>query len=235
MRKTLQTLRYLAKSFSGVIVLGMIVMLGTVAVTDLVFFLTSQSSTVNYDLSLTVPFEVTAGIFALIIGLGLFISDFKVGLANGISRKTFLLANLPSALIASAIFSIFILIVEKIHGLFWPIISISEIFYPQIGWAWLLFFQFTLYFLLIMAGRLITLAYYRSSTVGKWAISLAPFILYGILQVADARFAGKVFRAINEYRRSSMALEIAPWTLLVYSVIVFGLVYLLIRRAPLKD
>ncbi len=236
MNKTLQTLRYLAKSSSAGIFFGFLVILGTVAVTDLVFYLTDQAyNTVHLVVSLTVPFEVTAGIFTLLIGMVLFIPDFKVALANGISRKTFLMANLPAAGIAAAAFSIFNLVVVKVHGLFWPINSIGDLSYPQAGWVAFLLLQFTLYFLLIMAGRFISLAYYRSSPPVRWAISLAPFVLFGLLIEMDIRSDGKIFEAIGAYLLWSLRFPTALVSMLAYSAILYGLTYVLLRRAPLKD
>jgi hypothetical protein len=236
MKKTLQTLRYLAKSYSSGIFYGFLVILGTVAVTDLVFYLTDQAyNTVHPVVSLTVPFEVTAGIFTLLIGMVLFIPDFKVALANGVSRKTFLLANLPAAGIAAAAFSIFNLVVMKVHGLFWPVNSISDLSYPQSGWVTFLLVQFTLYFLLIMVGRFISLAYYRSSTPARWAISLAPFVSIALLAVADARSDGRIFEAISQYLLWSLRFPRALLSMLAYSAILYGLVWLLLRRASLKD
>ncbi len=236
MKKTLQTLRYLFKSSSMGIVFGFLVILITVAISDLVYFLTDYAyNTVHPVVTLMVPFEVTAGIFALLIGLVLFIATFKVALANGISRKTFLLANLPAAWIAAAAFSIFNLVVVKVHGLFWPITTIIGWNYPQIGWAELLIFQFALYFLLITAGWFITLAYYRSSVPVKWAISVAPFVLFGLLRVAQARSGYPIFAAILEYLLWSLSGPRAVFSMFAYSATLCGLVYLLIRRAPLKD
>jgi hypothetical protein len=239
MKKTLQTFRYLTNRFSMGMVIGFLVILGTVAVTDWAFFLTSQYSMVNQDLSLTVPFEFVTGIFALLIGLVLFVADFKVALANGISRRTFLIANLPAAGIAAAAFSFFDLIVVELHGLFWPINSFSAILFPVTDRSELLIVQFTLqfalYFLLIMTGRFIILAYYRSSPLVKWAISLAPFILFGLVQVADARSGGTISRAISDYLHWSLNFPRAVISMLFYSAVLYGLIYLLIRRAPLKD
>jgi len=235
MRKTLQTLRYLLKSSTTWIVIGFLVILSTVAVTDLVYDFTSRHNVVQQVVSLTVPSEFTAGVFALLLGLVLFTTNFKVALANGVSRKTFLLANLPAAGITAAAFSIFNLVVVVVHGLFWPVNLISQNIYPTISWAGLLILQFAGYFMLVAAGWFITLAYYRSSTVGKWAISLAPFVLFGLLQVADAGSGGELFAAIREYQYVSMRMDRAPFTMLAYSAILCGLVYLLIRRAPLKD
>lgn len=243
MKKTLQTFRYQIKAFSGGIFFGFLIILSTVAVTDLVYFLTDRLyNTVHPVVSLTVPFEVTTGLFALLIGLVLFITNFKVAVANGVSRKTFLLADLPAAGIAAAAFSVFNLAVVKVHGLYWPVNSISELIYPNISWAGFLILQFALYILLIIIGWFITLAYYRSSTPVKWAISLAPFVLFGLLRVANARSGGAIFEAIEEYLRMSLGTEIgkpdsyrAAASMAAYSAILGGLVYLLFRRAPLKD
>jgi hypothetical protein len=88
---------------------------------------------------------------------------------------------------------------------------------------------------LIVVGWFITLAYYRSSPLVQWVISLAPFVLYCLLKVVDAGSGGVIFQAINEYQHTSMRMAVAPFTLLAYSAILCGLVYLLMRRAPLKD
>jgi hypothetical protein len=157
-------------------------------------------------------------------------------LANGVSRKTFLLANLPLAVMAAASLVIFNLIVVLIHGLFWPLNFIGDLFYPHTSLAGLLFLQFTLYFLLIVAGWFITLAYYRSSVPIQWAISLAPFVLYALLRIANAFSAGVIFTSLGDYlRMTTSGLYKAAFSWLVYSAILCGLVYLLIRRAPLRD
>jgi len=235
MNKTLQTIQYLVKSFSGGILFGCLIILSTIAVTDLVYFLTDRYNTVHPVVSLTVPFEATTGIFALFFGLALFIADFKVTLANGISRKTFLLSNLPTAAIAAAAFAVFTLAAVKVHGLFWPIHSISEEIYPQIGWGFLLIFQFTQYFLLITAGRLIALAYYRSSVPVKWALSLAPLVLFLVLQQDNIR-GGAITNEIRNYLSLTLSNPYkASISMLAYAILACGLIYLLIRRAPLKD
>ena len=240
MEKTLQTLRYLLKSISTGIVIGLIVSLGTVAASDLLFYFTAKyyplySKTPLTTVPLTVPFEFTTGIVALLIGLVLFIPDFKVALANGISRKTFLLANLLSAGTAAAAFSIFNLLVVAIHGIFWPITFSSDLLYPKIGWGFLLIWQFALYLLIILAGRLIALAYYRSSALGRWVLSIAPWALLGVWVVANARSEGALRAVLSEYLQWSLWFTRGSPMLLVYSAILCGVAYLLIRRAPLKD
>jgi len=234
MEKTYQTLRYLTKSLSAGIGIEFLVILGTVAVTDLVYHLTAQYNLAQPVVSLTVPFELASGLFALLIGMVRFVTDFKVTLANGISRKTYHLANFPAAILVAAALSIFNLVVERVHSLFWPINSYSELVYPRIGWIETIVFPFALYLLMITAGRFIRLAYYRSTTPVKWAISLAPLACYGLLRVVDAHFNGAIFRAIGEYNRWSQVLPRAIAIILAYALIIYALTYLLLRRTPLK-
>ncbi len=105
MKKTLQTLRYLTKNSLTGTIIGLIVILCTVAITDLVYYFTDRQNTVHQVVSLTVPFEVTSGIIAFVMGTALFTVTFKVSLANSVSRKSFILANLPADAVTSAIFS----------------------------------------------------------------------------------------------------------------------------------
>jgi hypothetical protein len=236
MTKTLPTFRYLFKAFSRQTLIGFLISLGNLAIVDLVFFLTDRAYGAHQVIPLAVPFEMADGIFVFIISLVLFVSHFKVALANGVSRKTFLLANLPAAILVAAALSIFNLIVVQVHNLFWPVFFYSEVFYPQTHWAGLLILQFGLYLLLIGSGWFITLAYYRSSTPVKWAISLAPFVLAGLMSVVNAWARGVIFTSIGQYFRWSTVdpyRAAASW--LIYAAILGGLVYLLLRRAPLKD
>ena len=238
MKKILQTLRYLIRSTKLMTFVGLVCILGSLIFTEVIFDRSNSyyhAVSSRQSVTLTAPVDVVAGIFALLTGLVFFIVTFKVALANGISRKTFLVANLPAAWIAAAAFSIFNLVVVKVHGLFWPIATIIGWNYPQIGWVELLILQFALYFLLTTTGWFITLAYYRSNVPVKWAISVAPFVLFGLLRVAQTRSGYPIFEAIWEYLLWSLRLDRAPFTLLAYAAILCGLVYLLLRRAPLKD
>ena len=236
MKKTLQTLRYLSKSFKLLTAIGFLSILGSLAISYLIFYLTDRYNPVPHPLvTVTAPFEITAATFAVLIGLLLFIANFKVALANGISRRTFLLANIPAALASAAAFAIFNQVLLSIYGLFLPIQSITDLIYPAIGWAGSLIFQFSEYLLLILAGWFVTLAYYRCSTLGKWIISLAPFVLIALVQIADARTGGAISAAISDYQHATLQMDWAAFTLLAYSILLCGLVFLLIRRAPLKD
>lgn len=232
MKRTLQTFKYISRSYEWMIGIGLLSILVSLAISYLIFYLTDRYDGVRQSVTVTAPFEITALTFAILIGVLLFIANLKVVLANGVSRRTFLLANLPAAVIAAAAFAIFNLAMLFIFGLFIPIQLISSLIYPQMTWAGSLIYQFALYLVLIVAGWFITLAYYRSNPLGKWIITLAPFVGYGLLKAADAWAGGAIFTVIEEFRRASMQMDMAPVTLLAYAVLLCVGSYLLIRRAP---
>lgn len=238
MKKVLPTLRYLLKSYSKVIVIGFLSMLVTIAITDVIFYLTDRWNTDHQIVSLTVPFELTTGIFAVMIGLLLFILNFKMMLANGVSRKSYLIANLPAALAAAAVFSLFNLASAEIHSQFWKINFIANLVYP-INWFGLLVFQFALYLFLIALGWAIALAYYRSSVPVKWIFTMSPFVLLYLLFADQSR---TLYYAIEEPLKILMGLREDPHnhfqaagSMLAGFALLSGIVYLLLRRAPLKN
>jgi hypothetical protein len=236
MKKMLQTLRFVSKGFARVTAIGFLCVLGTVALTNLIFHLTDRINPVHQVVTLMVPFEVTSGLIALLIGLALFILNFKVVLANGISRKTYILASLLAGLLVAAALSIFNATVVLVHDWFWPILSIGDGIYSQTNLVTSILLQFALYILLIVAGWFINLVFYRSSTPVRWTIAVTPGVLLGLMMVENGNTNGAVFRTIWEYLFLTMGDPYrASASMVVYSAILFGLVYLLIRRAPLKD
>lgn len=233
MNKILQTFRYISKTSIWIMAAGIFTTVGSIAISYLVFYLTDQNRP-RMVVSVTPPVEVLVGAFALTIGWVLFIPNFRVGLANGISRKTLLVANLFFALPIAVAFSIANTIIVWTYGLFLPISIISNLIYTHISWGELLVLQFTLYLLMIVSGWLIALAYYRSSKLMKWVLSFSPFIFLFIL-IQDNIRGGVITDQIHEYMTVTMLYPFrASATMFVYATILFGLIYLLFRRAPLK-
>jgi hypothetical protein len=236
MEKILQTMRYLSTGFVLMLAIGFGSLLGNVLFTNLIFHLTDRNNLGRAAGPLTVPLEITAVVFALLIGLLLFLSNFKVVIANGISRRTFLIANLPVALLAAAVLALINGIVVLVHELFWPAVSISHLLYQQVSSAGLLLVQFGLYFLLIAAGWVISLATTgpacRCAGSSRWR----PSCCIALLRVINFETGGAV-----TFFRFSLGLvgsQPNPYQgaafLFVYAAMLFGATYLLIRRAPLK-
>jgi hypothetical protein len=234
MEKILQTMRFLSTGFLLMLAIGFGSLLGNVLFTNLIFHITDRSNMGRAAGPLTMPLELTASVFALLTGLILFLSNFKVAIANCISRRTFMIANLPVALVAAAALALLNGIAVRVHGLFWPAVSITQLIYPQE--AGLLLLQFGLYFLLIAAGWIISLAYYRASVPVRWAISLSPLVLYVLLRLINFETGGGV-KAFVQYSLGiggqNNAYQGAAF-LFIYAAMLIVATYLLIRRAPLK-
>jgi hypothetical protein len=237
MNKTIPTLRYLLKGFSSLAVIAFLVILANVAVTNLIFHLTDRNNAVREVVTLTLPVEVSAAVFAQITGLILFLVNFKVALANGVSRKTFLTANLLAAVLLAAVLSIYIMIILLVHRLFWPAILINHLTFPEISLAGLLLLQIGQYLVFTIAGWLIVMAYYRASLLVRWVISLAPFALLAVYLSVNARTGGAAAQFLRDFWWVSMETSpvMAVISLLAYASILYGMVYLLFRRAPLKS
>lgn len=237
MNKTFQTIRYVSRSFAFMTMIGFICILISVVATNLIYYLTDtydSTMTQRTLVSLTAPLEVTAAIFALLTGLALIITNFKVVLANGVTRKTFWLANLPAALLTALALTLYNAFIVRISGLFLPLQLISDMIYPFDSWFSKMVFQFGSYSLFIVLGWFIALAYYRSSTLMKWVISLIPyFLVRGFIALVRSDFLDTQTRlAIVNALFGTPAR--AGLTFLIAAAILSGLVYLLLRRAPIK-
>ncbi|MBA4384760.1 MAG: hypothetical protein C0410_08490 [Anaerolinea sp.] len=212
-------------------------MLGTVALADFVFYRTGGFTPGRQVVPVTMPFELTAGVFSFLIGLKYFRSNFRVALANGISRKTFMLANLPVAALIAVIFPVATIVIVQLHSLFWPITSMSNIFsLSSLSWIWQFLFQFTLYFMLIVSGWAITFAYYRSNTLMKWVITLAACFIFFLPMISSEYYYQNIAPAIREFLLWCIYRpERSPLMMLIVSAVLFEFTFLLIHRAPLKD
>lgn len=239
MEKTFQTLRYLSYYLTRLFGIGLLCAVGSVVISDWIFY-----STGGYNLrnvAQTLPYEFVAALFALIAGLSFFIPHFKVALANGISRKTFLLAYLPGAAGFAAALAIFSLVLAWAHSLFWPAVLITRLFYPFSAGFGIVLVQFMLYFLLAVVGCFAAMILYRAGGLARWAFFLTPLGLY-IAVSADANAGGHFFTPLNLALRVALGLRgplapnayIASLTLFLSAALLCGLVYLLFRRAPVK-
>lgn len=232
------TFRYLLKPYAHLAAIAFISMLLAVAVSGLIFALTSRYHTPRPVVAVTSPADLTAALFALILGLVAFLINFQVALANGVTRKTFLLANLPAAALFAAALALFNALIVQVHSLFWPVIMTSSLWYPRAGLSGLLLYQVALYLALVVAGWLIALAYYRASILGRWAISFSPVFAWALVRLGNAASDGAVSAGLRDFYRAAMGLNSgspaqAALSLLVFGAILYGLVYLVLRRTPL--
>jgi hypothetical protein len=235
--KLFVTFTYLLKGFMNLTLMAFLCILANLALTMLIYRLTDQSGRTLSMVMLTAPVDVTAGLFALLAGLLMLLANFRVALANGVSRKTFLLANLPAAVTMAAGLALINQALLLVFEPYQPFIMVTHLIYPTSGWIGILLVQVAQYFSLIAAGWLIVLAYYRGSVLARWIISVTPFALLGLYRVVDVSTGGKFAALFGEFWLLTMRSTtiMATITMVVYSGVLVVLVYLLIRRAPIKN
>lgn len=214
---------------------GIVIMLGVVVVSDYIFYRTGgldMSQSMGLDAA-----EVFAAVFTFLIGLMLIRPNFRVSLANGISRKTFMVANLPVAVLVASFFAVANQIIAAIHNSLWPPKPGWETWFPtSSGWLWPLLFHIMLYLMMILAGWFTSFIYYRSNTMMKWVISLSASFIFFLPTFAPEFYSmtiSPVIRALYLWRLQNPVR--GPLIILILSAFLFGLTYWLVHRAPLKD
>lgn len=178
------------------------------------------------------------------LGIVFFKPSFKFLLANGISRKSLLKANILSITILSVVWGIIVaLILWLIKILDIKIIMMYPLFYTKGNlfgdFVWLT----SAFFLLITLGWFINMLYYRSSKPMRLAISFTPFILLSALSFVNKLINGQLFSSIGTFFSKAMGFTgngypnpyFASLNMLLFAVMLGGFNYLLIRRAEIRE
>lgn len=236
MQKIRPATRYLITSVLPFVMVGMLSILGNLAVTDTITLFARRRG--ELDRPFSNHTEATAAIFILLISLIFFSIQFKVVLSNGVSRKTFFWANLASFVVISAGFALFITLVTLAHLPFGQMTLISQSLYTGANLMDATFLQIALYFLVAVSGWLIHLAYYRSGTLLRWIISLAPFgLLWAV--ISSGRSSGILWETLVALagfaNHDAPQVYTAVLSLVGAAALLSGVIYLLLRRAPLKE
>lgn len=183
--------------------------------------------------------EGSTAIFLFVLGLNLFKTSFKFLSANGVTRRRFFRENTLAIMIIAALLTI----IDTIMGATFKLLGHYQPLYEQIygnitllnGIVW----AFAYYLTAIMLGWFITMLYYRSSSLLKIVISISPAIVFIGLTYLN-RIWGHVFSTIGQFFIKFWSINnlnsyVAARNLLLFTVLLGGLVFLLMRRAPVKD
>lgn len=181
-------------------------------------------------------------IFIFILGIISFITSFKFMLGNAVSRKSLFWADILSMAMISigwAVILTLILYIIRIMDI--KVFVLYTLFYNNYSVMASIVWFSTIFYLLVVIGWFISMAYYRSSKRLAYLISFAPFILSGILTVINQTTNGKLFESIIKFIVATMGFSgsipnpyIASFSMLLYTVIICGFNYLLIRKAEIK-
>lgn len=206
--------------------------------------------------------EMASVVFLFICGLNSFKSNFKFSQANNVSRKTFFIGVFIGVFPITLSMSIFDLIINRVYNIFvksptnfdmifgtfrgygMSSVSISRSGWIQANDLSTLFgtfiLQFALYTMVFFAGILISLIYYRCNNLLKIVISILPVILMSlsgtILRLLPESFLVNISNTLkyvfglNNYNYYIFSLSI-----IVLGLIFAGFIYLLSRRAIVKE
>lgn len=202
--------------------------------------------------------EVSTVIFLFVCGLNSFKSNFYFAKSNGISRKTFIKGLLISSIPIALVMSIIDIIINRINNIFIKNPTLYDVSYGNLlgdvgrvyEGSWVqsnslatifntILFQFSLCLLAYVVGIVINMIYYRSNKYVKVLVSVIPvaFIMFsGNFSIRNSALTIRVkeffdyifgFNPVNVFACVS--------TFLVLTVVLWGIAFLLIRKAVIKE
>lgn len=184
--------------------------------------------------------ETSTVVFVFIAGLNCFKANYKFMSANGVSRKRFFRGNMLSLLGIAGLATIIDTVLAFVFRSFMNYHQTYEQLYRNTnvfnGMVWLFF----IYTAAITLGWLITMLYYRSGKQLKLVISFAPAVLLIGLGVLNGLVGGSIFSAIVRFTvgfwgLKSMNSYVAALNLSLFTALLGTFIFLLVRKAPIKN
>ena len=202
--------------------------------------------------------EISTAIFLFVCGLNSFKSNFYFAKSNGISRKTFIKGLLISSVPIALVMSIIDIIINRVNNIFIKNPTLYDMSYGElvghIGIVyesnWIqsnslatifntILFQFSLCLLAYVIGIVINMIYYRANKYVKVLLSAIPvafIILKGNLSMRNPSLTLRINEFTNYifgFNPSNVFACIT--TFLVFTVVLSGIAFLLIRKAVIKE
>lgn len=186
-------------------------------------------------------FSGASVIFLFILGLNCFKTSFKFVQANNISRKVFYLGNIIAIVSISGIIALIDFIIDRIFVSCVSYAGIFEQIYTSGG-----FFDKVLWSVAILTfatslGWIITMIYYRCNSLMKSIVSLSPVVIAIVFGYFNRLTYGDLGEAITNFLGSALGLTnglnpyMAVLSFTIATMGIFGLSYLLLYKAPIRE
>jgi hypothetical protein len=186
--------------------------------------------------------DVIVFINILVIGLLFSTPTFKYTLSQGVTRKDFYFAAATSLVALAAAFAAVIVAIFAINLKVANIIMVYTSMYSDTSYLGLFVWEFTALLFFGMMGWFICMVYYRSRRPVQIILSLAPFIVIPLIMLFNALVDGAIVRALWDLLKLAFGFSgtgsnpyIGAGSLLVVSAVLAACIFLLIRRAPVKE
>lgn len=202
--------------------------------------------------------EISTIIFLFVCGLNSFKSNFYFAKSNGVSRKTFIKGLLISSIPIALVMSIIDIIINRINNIFINNPTFYDMAYGNLvgiigdvyNGSWTqsnslntilntILFQFSLCLLAYVVGMVINMIYYRANKYVKVLVSVIPvalIILNGNLSIRNPSLAMIINEFLNYiFGFNPVNVFACVATFLVLTVVLWGISFLLIRKAVIKE
>lgn len=179
-------------------------------------------------------------VFLFICGLNSFKESFKFSSANGVSRKRYFRESLLALVGTAALAALIELVLPLISQAFTRHEMLYVTLYRNTNLLAAAVWTFALFFGASLLGWLISLIYYRCNSLMKIVVSLSPVYVTALMIWLNRQTGGKIFVAIGDLISFFWGIAdsnsyVAVLNFLVISILFSGLIFLLLRRAPVKE
>jgi len=232
------------------------VILAVLSLVPMQITFSSDVLTTTYESTQISGIDMAPAVFLFICGLSAFKESFLFALQNGISRKSLFVNRIYVAVtlaVTMALFSLLLLALGKLiespsSGIAYS--SLLSMIYQSIGtvpfsglFEYLISFLFlTVLFIAAQAlGYLITVALYRMDKKQKISYIVGFYIvIFVILPIINMFISGQISTILVKFLDLSMGISaqnpfIGMFSLTLFSIIVTGLTWVLIRKAVVKN
>ena len=186
--------------------------------------------------------DIIVMVWVFVLGLVIFTPSFKYLLSQGMSRRRFFLALSVSMALLAAAFAVLSTIFYAISLKVAKVMMIYDFIYPNHNIFSVLVWEFAVLLFLGMLGWFIRMVYYQSDRKTKFIVTFAPFVAVSLLIFFNALADGRIGRGVWEFLKVVMGLTMTspnPYigmaSMIAGAVVIGGPIYLLLRRAQIKD
>lgn len=185
--------------------------------------------------------NIDAVMFGMSVALGAVMcaAGLKFALVNGVSRRTYYISVLFSALIAAVAYALLTYVLMLITH---SVSHTNDVYYflycmTQFNWAGMYFFEFGFLLLGIALGYFVAIVMYRTRRTGKLVLLTASLILAAIITLISFFVniwppIGNFFLSILGFNAQSPFIGMA--TLIGIAVILLAGTFLIVRRADIR-
>lgn len=204
--------------------------------------------------------EFSTIIFLFVVGLNIFKESFYFTQSNNISRKIYFKGIILSIFPIAAIASVMDIIINRVYNLFVSSPTNYDMIFTSFrdidiaGYMndniWVqsndiatlfntLLFQFAVYIMIFAIGLLISIIYYRCNKLMKVVVSVVPIMLIMLLNMLAYTFT-ETFSNIGVFIQNILGWNTrnpyaAITTFTVIFIVVIGIIYLLVKKAVIKE